>query len=213
MSVDNPQDVRNKSRSTVPITVPNQNVVVTVSAREAVEKVPDEAGDAAAIEDSDLPEGMRDEGFASVIQHYGREMGREPTPGQAEELSGWLDTFTPEMLRMAIDEAVRQDARKMAYIQGILRGWQADSINSPEDVRRLREEHEKRKRSAAEAVKVLEKDKISGFRKTFKDPAKNFQQREYDPQKVNTELFNEFLNSDILKGPENRPDGGGNTDG
>jgi len=66
-----------------------------------------------------------DPDFAAVCQTYEKEIGLL-SPMASEELQDMVDTYPVQQIVDAIKVAVRANARKLAYVQGVLKRWQTD---------------------------------------------------------------------------------------
>lgn len=87
---------------------------------------PEGEGDAERGEES--PSILRDPDMARVVRHYEQEMGRMLTPAQLESLSARLTDIPADLICEAVNEAVRHDARSMAYVETVLNNWAADGV-------------------------------------------------------------------------------------
>lgn len=63
-----------------------------------------------------------DEGFKKVIEVFSQNI-HAPTPMEGEKLSHWVNDLEPDVVIMAIQEAVLNNARSMKYIDSILKDW------------------------------------------------------------------------------------------
>ena len=101
-------------------------------------------GDAGRV--AEPPPMLRDPNMARVVQHYEREMGRMLTPAQLEGLSARLSDTPADLICEAINEAVRHDARSMAYVETVLNNWAADGVADAQSLALRREERARRQK-------------------------------------------------------------------
>jgi DNA replication protein len=68
-----------------------------------------------------------------IFQTIEAEFGRPLTPMEMQTISHWFDQdhFEPDLMLLAIQEAVANNARSLRYIETILVNWQRDSIKTP----------------------------------------------------------------------------------
>ena len=76
----------------------------------------------------------------SVIQAYREHIG-ELGPAQLQVLKSWLEDQERNMAAEVVTEAIKIAAamgkRRMSYVEGILRNWRNDGVESLEDIERL----------------------------------------------------------------------------
>ena len=58
-------------------------------------------------------------------------------------LQRWRGIYSVEIIRAAIDEAAENNVRKWRYVDGVLKGWQADGVRTLGDVQARREARKK----------------------------------------------------------------------
>lgn len=79
-----------------------------------------------------------DEGeqYGHVFKRFEEELGRPLTPMECETISAWLDEdkLEPEVILLALKEAVMANKRSFRYIDKILLEWQRNGLKSVEDV-------------------------------------------------------------------------------
>ena len=115
--------------------------------RARVRENPEAEGDAERGEEP--PPMLRDPDMALVVRHYEREMGRMLTPAQLESISARLTDTPADLICEAVNEAVRHDARSMAYVDTVLANWAADGVADIQTLALRREEIAKRKKGGA----------------------------------------------------------------
>ena len=119
-------------RSTVGI--PNSNQMETQYSIEKNRVVVDTATTAAGSRiDSDL---------AEIVQHFQDVIGIFPRSA-LNKLQRWREVYPAEIIHAAIDEADENNVRKWRYVDGVLKGWQADGVRTLGDVEARREARKK----------------------------------------------------------------------
>ncbi|CAM3126572.1 DnaD domain-containing protein [Leuconostoc rapi] len=68
-----------------------------------------------------------------IFQTIEVEFGRPLTPMEMQTIGHWFDQdhFEPDLILLAIQEAVANNARSLRYIETILVNWQRDQIKTP----------------------------------------------------------------------------------
>lgn len=68
-----------------------------------------------------------------IFQTIESEFGRPLTPMEMQTIAHWFDQdhFEPDLMLLAVQEAVANNARSLRYIETILVNWQRDSIKTP----------------------------------------------------------------------------------
>ena len=74
-----------------------------------------------------------DADLAQIVQRYEDVAGSFPRSA-LEKLQSWRQTFSTEMVLLAIDRAAEAGKRNWTYIDGTLRGWKRDGIKTPAEV-------------------------------------------------------------------------------
>ena len=119
-------------RSTVGI--PNSNQMETQYSIEKNRVVVDTATTAAGSRtDSDL---------AEIVQHFQEVIGVFPRSA-LNKLQCWREVYPAEIIHAAIDEAGESNVRRWRYVDGVLKGWQADGVRTLGDVEARREARKK----------------------------------------------------------------------
>lgn len=96
----------------------------------------------------------QDEKFRQVVEVYEKSIRPVPSPADLERLSDCLDHYGKDAMLKAIDRADYRGRRSMGYIEGILRSWEQNGYDDPEEKKgRNRsgndsKEHEERSRGA-----------------------------------------------------------------
>ena len=79
-----------------------------------------------------------DSDLAEIIQHFQDTIGVFPRSA-LDKLQRYREAFSNELICKAIDEAAENGVRKWRYVDGILKGWQADGVRTLGDVEARRE--------------------------------------------------------------------------
>lgn len=103
------------------------------------------AATTAARTDSDL---------AQIVQHFQAEIGEFPRSA-LDKLQRYREAFSTELICKAIDEAAENGVRKWRYVDGILKGWQADGVRTLGDVEARREARRKPEPPQEKKMEVL----------------------------------------------------------
>ena len=95
-----------------------------------------------------------DAGLAEIIRSFEDNLGGFP-PAAREDLLGWREIFTDDLILMAIKKAALAGVRKWSYVNGILKVWKNEGVRTLGDVqsrdeRRKPPAGQQPKRSAAE---------------------------------------------------------------
>ena len=83
-----------------------------------------------------------DSGLAEIVQHFQEVIGTFPRSA-LDKLQRWRGIYSVEIIRAAIDEAAENNVRKWRYVDGVLKGWQADGVRTLGDVQARREARKK----------------------------------------------------------------------
>lgn len=78
---------------------------------------------------------------SKLYQEIEVEFGRTLSPIEIQTVDDWLerDHYQPELIRLALKEAVLSDARSLRYIDRILMDWQRRQIKTPADLQRYKD--------------------------------------------------------------------------
>lgn len=95
-----------------------------------------------------------DAGLAEIIRSFKDNLGGFP-PAAREDLLGWREIFTDDLILLAIKKAALAGVRKWSYVNGILKVWKNEGVRTLGDVqsrdeRRKPPAGQQPKRSAAE---------------------------------------------------------------
>lgn len=75
----------------------------------------------------------QDETFRQVVEVYEKSIRPVPSPADLERLSDCLDHYGKDALLKAIDQADYRGRRSMGYIEGILKNWEQNGYDDPEN--------------------------------------------------------------------------------
>lgn len=104
------------------------------------------------VRDNDSP--TVDAGLAEIIRSFEDNLGGFP-PAAREDLLGWREIFTDDLILLAIKKAALAGVRKWSYVNGILKVWKNEGVRTlgdmqSRDERRKPPAGQQPKRSAAE---------------------------------------------------------------
>ena len=71
-----------------------------------------------------------------LLRQFEIEFGRYLSPIEREEISAWLrvDHYDPEIIRLALREAVLAQAYSLKYVDRILLNWQRHNLKTSNEV-------------------------------------------------------------------------------
>lgn len=95
-----------------------------------------------------------DSDLAQIVQHFQAEIGEFPRSA-LDKLQRYREAFSTELICKAIDEAAENGVRKWRYVDGILKGWQADGVRTLGDVEARREARRKPEPPQEKKMEVL----------------------------------------------------------
>ena len=72
-----------------------------------------------------------------------------------DKLRRWREVYPVEIIQAAIDEAAENNVRKWRYVDGILKGWQADGVRTLGDVEARRDARKKVVQPSEKKMEVL----------------------------------------------------------
>ena len=70
----------------------------------------------------------------SVAEYLEKNFSRTISPLEYEKLNTWLETFSEEMVKHAIDLAILNNKKTFSYIAGILKNWKTNGYKSLGDI-------------------------------------------------------------------------------
>ena len=74
-----------------------------------------------------------DAGLAEIIRSFEDNLGGFP-PAAREDLLGWREIFTDDLILLAIKKAALAGIRKWTYVNGILKAWKNEGVKTIGDV-------------------------------------------------------------------------------
>lgn len=89
------------------------------------------------------------------MQHFQEVIGEFPRSA-LDKLQRWREVYPVEIIQAAIDEAAENNVRKWRYVDGVLKGWQADGVRTLGDVETRRDARKKAKEPAGEDWQKME---------------------------------------------------------
>lgn len=95
-----------------------------------------------------------DAGLSEIIRSFEDNLGGFP-PAAREDLLGWREIFTDDLILLAIKKAALAGVRKWSYINGILKVWKNEGVRTLGDVQ---SRDERRKPPAGQQQKPSAKD-------------------------------------------------------
>lgn len=110
--------------------------------------------DTVSVTDTDK-EKEKKEKEGKIIKTYEQEIGLV-SPLVAQEIYDYLDTFSEDVIVLAIKKASLSNKRSFSYIKGILNSWDRKNLRTVLDIEREEEEFESRKEKKEEVVVKVE---------------------------------------------------------
>lgn len=99
-------------------------------------------------------ESRADSDLAEIVHHFERVIGIFPRSA-LDKLQRWREVYPAEIIRAAIDEAAENNVRKWRYVDGVLKGWQADGVRTLGDVEARREARKNPEQQPERKLEVL----------------------------------------------------------
>lgn len=85
------------------------------------------------VRDRDNGSPAVDAGLAEIIRSFEDNLGGFP-PAAREDLLGWREIFTDDLILLAIKKAALAGVRKWSYVNGILKVWKNEGVRTLGDV-------------------------------------------------------------------------------
>lgn len=117
----------------------------------------DSESDSVAVVDTaaTAADSRTDSDLAEIVQHYEKTLGTFPRSA-LDKLKKWKEVYSTELICKAFDEAAENNVRKWRYVDGVLKGWQADGVCTLGDVETRRDARKKAKEPAGEDWQKME---------------------------------------------------------
>lgn len=106
------------------------------------------------VRDRDNGSTAVDAGLSEIIRSFEDNLGGFP-PAAREDLLGWREIFTDDLILLAIKKAALAGVRKWSYVNGILKVWKNEGVRTLGDVQ---SRDERRKPPAGQQQKPSAKD-------------------------------------------------------
>ena len=88
-----------------------------------------------------------DADLSKIARHFQEAFGDLP-PSVGYKISSWRQTFSAEMIILAINRAAEAGKRNWTYVDGTLRNWKRDGIKTPAEVAASDEQWQSRQQQA-----------------------------------------------------------------
>ena len=117
----------------------------------------DSESDSVAVVDTaaTAADSRTDSDLAEIVQHYEKTLGTFPRSA-LDKLKKWKEVYSTELICKAFDEAAENNVRKWRYVDGVLKGWQADGVRTLGDVETRWDARKKAKEPAGEDWQKME---------------------------------------------------------
>lgn len=109
-----------------------------------------------------------------LYQLFEKEFGRPLSPIEIQTLNMWIDqdNYKPELIQMALREAVLSQVYSLKYIDRILLSWEKKNIKSKDQVEKESQHHRNKKVSMQDSIQTNQPSKpvpMYDWLKEFKD--------------------------------------------
>ena len=81
----------------------------------------------------------------NVLGFFEDEFKRPLSSIECQTISDWQDEYSDDLLKLALSEAVKNNARSLSYIDAILRNWKGAGITTAYEAQEQMEKHRKMK--------------------------------------------------------------------
>jgi DnaD/phage-associated family protein len=75
-----------------------------------------------------------------MVEYLEKNFARTISPLEYEKLNTWLEDFSEDMVKYAIDLSILNNKKTFSYIAGILKNWKANGYKTLADVKEERKE-------------------------------------------------------------------------
>ena len=89
-------------------------------------------------------EEKKEDDNSNIYSLFESELGRTLSPMEYKILSSWVESYSEELIKLALKEAVYNDVRGFRYIDTILYEWSKKGIKTEEDVEKDRKNFKKK---------------------------------------------------------------------
>jgi len=120
----------------------------------------------------------------NIITYYSSNI-HTITPIEYEKLTKWEETFSQDMIKYAIELAVKANARSFNYIEAIFKSWKTKGYKTIIDIERLDKKKKERELPSwfNEEIKREEPEMTEEERKEIDDIVKSFEEFEKEKEK------------------------------
>lgn len=134
------------------------------------------------IEEDNTTTATENEPVDNFIDFFNSNMGHLITPFELQTLQSYIeDGMSPEVITLALQEAVEKDAREISYIKAILSRWLEHGLKTVEAVMADKRSFEDKKKNKETKKQQFKNKKDSTFN--------NFKQRKYDFKDLENKLL------------------------
>lgn len=99
----------------------------------------------------------------SIFNIFESELARPLSPMEMDTILGWQLDHTDDLICEALNRAVKNDVKNLAYIGGILNDWLSNNVKTLDDVRKRDKERDKKKGSTKNARDTKPVNPYEGF--------------------------------------------------
>lgn len=108
--------------------------------------------------DRSINNNINNNAYARAIQLYEQNIG-VPSPVARDILKDLLSSHSADLVELAIEEAVKANARNLRYIEGIIHRWDDLGVKTKEDAKLAVAEHKYKRQNAVSAEKGKSDDR------------------------------------------------------
>ena len=86
---------------------------------------------------SDVEEKRKVNPLQELVRQFEIEFGRLLSPIEKQEIAAWLniDHYNPEIVKLALREAILAQVDNFKYVDRILLNWQRHGLNTPDQIK------------------------------------------------------------------------------
>lgn len=141
-----------------------------------VEEEKKKGTDTTAATTETLPLEMEDKNFQRIIEAFKVSM-YPPGGHELEKIKSWLQDVEPDVVILAINQAVEHNAKTLAYMESIIRNWVAKGLKTKEQVEHYQQEWNERKKP----------QRYNSYKKPI--PGDSHNKRKYDAIELEKQLL------------------------